>query len=196
MVTHSIALLRVLGLDPDVSAQADSDIFLDVISFIIHQSTAPLISSLSAAHFSHFLSTSPAFWLQIAHRSTCFTAQRCRSAVINGVIQNGVRAIDYLSERGGGGSPEMWLDDAQLAASSFWTNKQGVDDWFFFGSPLSCPALQIAEWEEMQLDEQVNFSNCKIDPAPFQLVEHTSLHKVCLQFDASVWVGVFFQSSS
>lgn len=38
--------------------------------------------------------------------------------------------------------------------------------------------LQIAEWEEMQLDEQVNFNNCKIDPAPFQLVERTSLHKV------------------
>lgn len=40
--------------------------------------------------------------------------------------------------------------------------------------------MQIAEWEEMQLDEQVNFNNCKIDPAPFQLVERTSLHKVRL----------------
>ncbi|XP_028650819.1 chloride channel protein 2c isoform X4 [Erpetoichthys calabaricus] len=37
--------------------------------------------------------------------------------------------------------------------------------------------LEIAEWEEMQLEEQVNFNNCKIDPAPFQLVERTSLHK-------------------
>ncbi|XP_072546967.1 chloride channel protein 2-like isoform X2 [Salminus brasiliensis] len=36
---------------------------------------------------------------------------------------------------------------------------------------------EIAEWEELQLDEQVNFNNCKIDPAPFQLVERTSLHK-------------------
>ncbi|XP_038549337.1 chloride channel protein 2c isoform X2 [Micropterus salmoides] len=36
---------------------------------------------------------------------------------------------------------------------------------------------EITEWEEMQLDEQVNFNNCKIDPAPFQLVERTSLHK-------------------
>uniref|UniRef100_A0A8C4FD02 Chloride channel 2c n=2 Tax=Dicentrarchus labrax TaxID=13489 RepID=A0A8C4FD02_DICLA len=43
-------------------------------------------------------------------------------------------------------------------------------------SPPLC-VLQIAEWEEMQLDEQVNFNNCKIDPAPFQLVERTSLHK-------------------
>lgn len=36
---------------------------------------------------------------------------------------------------------------------------------------------EIAEWEEIQLDEQINFDNCKIDPAPFQLVERTSLHK-------------------
>ncbi|XP_075877499.1 chloride channel protein 2-like isoform X2 [Nelusetta ayraudi] len=36
---------------------------------------------------------------------------------------------------------------------------------------------EIAEWEEQQLDEQVDFKNCKIDPAPFQLVEQTSLHK-------------------
>uniref|UniRef100_A0A8C2EMS4 Chloride channel, voltage-sensitive 2a n=1 Tax=Cyprinus carpio TaxID=7962 RepID=A0A8C2EMS4_CYPCA len=37
--------------------------------------------------------------------------------------------------------------------------------------------FQIAEWEEQQLEEAVNFNNCKIDPAPFQLVERTSLHK-------------------
>ncbi|XP_068073938.2 chloride channel protein 2b isoform X5 [Danio rerio] len=36
---------------------------------------------------------------------------------------------------------------------------------------------EIEEWEEQQLDEQVNFNSCKIDPAPFQLVERTSLHK-------------------
>ncbi|XP_056246699.1 chloride channel protein 2a isoform X4 [Seriola aureovittata] len=36
---------------------------------------------------------------------------------------------------------------------------------------------EIAEWEEKQLDEPVDFKNCKIDPAPFQLVEQTSLHK-------------------
>ncbi|XP_063741804.1 chloride channel protein 2a isoform X1 [Eleginops maclovinus] len=35
----------------------------------------------------------------------------------------------------------------------------------------------IAEWEEQQLDKPVDFKNCKIDPAPFQLVEQTSLHK-------------------
>lgn len=45
---------------------------------------------------------------------------------------------------------------------------------------LDACLLQIAEWEEMQLSEQVNFNNCKIDPAPFQLVERTSLHKVWL----------------
>ncbi|KAM7013968.1 chloride channel protein 2 isoform 1-T1 [Passerculus sandwichensis] len=36
---------------------------------------------------------------------------------------------------------------------------------------------EILEWEEVQLDQLVDFSSAKIDPAPFQLVEHTSLHK-------------------
>uniref|UniRef100_A0A8C7WGQ6 Chloride voltage-gated channel 2 n=1 Tax=Oncorhynchus mykiss TaxID=8022 RepID=A0A8C7WGQ6_ONCMY len=44
-------------------------------------------------------------------------------------------------------------------------------------NPLELIDASIAEWEENQLDEQVNFDNCKIDPAPFQLVERTSLHK-------------------
>uniref|UniRef100_A0A674MV65 Chloride channel 2c n=1 Tax=Takifugu rubripes TaxID=31033 RepID=A0A674MV65_TAKRU len=48
---------------------------------------------------------------------------------------------------------------------------------FIFFSLRFFPAMPIAEWEEMQLDEQVNFDDCKIDPAPFQLVERTSLHK-------------------
>nr|XP_009680537.1 PREDICTED: chloride channel protein 2-like [Struthio camelus australis] len=38
-------------------------------------------------------------------------------------------------------------------------------------------APQVLEWEEQQLDQPVDFSSAKIDPAPFQLVEHTSLHK-------------------
>ncbi|XP_019388354.1 PREDICTED: chloride channel protein 2 isoform X1 [Crocodylus porosus] len=36
---------------------------------------------------------------------------------------------------------------------------------------------EIREWEEQQLEQLVNFNNSKIDPAPFQLVERTSLHK-------------------
>ncbi|XP_074859754.1 chloride channel protein 2 [Carettochelys insculpta] len=36
---------------------------------------------------------------------------------------------------------------------------------------------EILEWEEKQLDQLVNFNNSKIDPAPVQLVERTSLHK-------------------
>lgn len=45
---------------------------------------------------------------------------------------------------------------------------------------LPCPMAppQILEWEEQQLDQVADFSSAKIDPAPFQLVEHTSLHKV------------------
>ncbi|XP_038671572.1 chloride channel protein 2c isoform X4 [Scyliorhinus canicula] len=43
-------------------------------------------------------------------------------------------------------------------------------------------ASEIAEWEDKQFEEQVDFNNCKIDPAPFQLVEWTSLHKTHTMF--------------
>ncbi|XP_059369762.1 chloride channel protein 2-like isoform X2 [Carassius carassius] len=47
---------------------------------------------------------------------------------------------------------------------------------------------EIEEWEEQQLDEQVNFNSCKIDPAPFQLVERTSLHKLRKAIEGSMTV--------
>ncbi len=34
------------------------------------------------------------------------------------------------------------------------------------------------EWEANEMFKVVEFKNHMIDPAPFQLVEHTSLHKV------------------
>lgn len=40
------------------------------------------------------------------------------------------------------------------------------------------PVPQILDWEEQQLEQNVDFSSAQIDPAPFQLVERTSLHKV------------------
>ncbi|NWY12100.1 CLCN2 protein, partial [Aphelocoma coerulescens] len=49
-----------------------------------------------------------------------------------------------------------------------------------YPSPCAMASPQILEWEEQQLDQLVDFSSAKIDPAPFQLVEHTSLHKVRL----------------
>uniref|UniRef100_A0A670Z397 Chloride channel protein 2 n=1 Tax=Pseudonaja textilis TaxID=8673 RepID=A0A670Z397_PSETE len=50
---------------------------------------------------------------------------------------------------------------------------------FFFTRPHNPlrSGIWVMEWEERQLDQLVNFNNCKIDPAPFQLVERTSLHK-------------------
>uniref|UniRef100_A0A667ZC32 Chloride channel protein 2 n=1 Tax=Myripristis murdjan TaxID=586833 RepID=A0A667ZC32_9TELE len=44
-------------------------------------------------------------------------------------------------------------------------------------SAISDTETPNTEWEEQQLDMPVDFKNCKIDPAPFQLVERTSLHK-------------------
>uniref|UniRef100_A0A8D2IZH0 Chloride voltage-gated channel 1 n=1 Tax=Varanus komodoensis TaxID=61221 RepID=A0A8D2IZH0_VARKO len=36
---------------------------------------------------------------------------------------------------------------------------------------------QIEAWEQEELDKEVCFDSCRIDPSPFQLVERTSLHK-------------------
>ncbi|XP_072036571.1 chloride channel protein 2-like isoform X2 [Amphiura filiformis] len=38
------------------------------------------------------------------------------------------------------------------------------------------------EWEAEQLAKQLNFTDCHVDPAPFQLVERTSLHKIHSMF--------------
>ena len=35
------------------------------------------------------------------------------------------------------------------------------------------------EWEEQEMANDVDFFKCHIDPAPFQLVEKSSLLKVC-----------------
>ncbi|XP_054858564.1 chloride channel protein 1 [Eublepharis macularius] len=36
---------------------------------------------------------------------------------------------------------------------------------------------EIEAWEEQELEKEVCFDSCRIDPSPFQLVERTSLHK-------------------
>ena len=36
------------------------------------------------------------------------------------------------------------------------------------------------EWEEREMANEVDFLNCHIDPAPFQLVEKSSLLKVSI----------------
>uniref|UniRef100_A0A674PFE4 Chloride channel 2c n=1 Tax=Takifugu rubripes TaxID=31033 RepID=A0A674PFE4_TAKRU len=71
-------------------------------------------------------------------------------------------------------------DENQRASQEWeWSCNLSFKSMLFMFSSLLLRILflQIAEWEEMQLDEQVNFDDCKIDPAPFQLVERTSLHK-------------------
>lgn len=96
-------------------------IFLDMISFIIHPSTAPLISSLSASHSSHFLPLSLLFFLSgslVVHLSyvchvvssryvslprslfTFLTIRCCRLCMIYRVIQRGAWSFDCLSEGG------------------------------------------------------------------------------------------------
>lgn len=53
--------------------------------------------------------------------------------------------------------------------------------FFYFQSVIRVCDLSIdqqMEWEEQQMKDQVDFSSVRIDPAPFQLVERTSLLKV------------------
>lgn len=52
-------------------------------------------------------------------------------------------------------------------------------------SPSSSLYLQYIEWENEILDKEVDYDLCQIDPAPFQLVERTSLLKV-LTFTVSI----------
>ncbi|XP_050299927.1 chloride channel protein 2-like isoform X2 [Anthonomus grandis grandis] len=40
------------------------------------------------------------------------------------------------------------------------------------------PKQEQLEWEQKQLSEEIDFADCQVDPAPFQLVERTSLLKV------------------
>ena len=41
---------------------------------------------------------------------------------------------------------------------------------------------ELNEWEESEMQKPINFKQCHVDPAPFQLVERTSLLKVHSMF--------------
>ena len=47
------------------------------------------------------------------------------------------------------------------------------------------------EWEEQEMEREVDFKKCHIDPAPFQLVEKTSLLKVHSLFHLSYQHSAF-----
>uniref|UniRef100_A0A3Q0STJ4 Chloride voltage-gated channel 2 n=1 Tax=Amphilophus citrinellus TaxID=61819 RepID=A0A3Q0STJ4_AMPCI len=89
------------------------------------------------------------------------------------------RRLQYIRERAAEEKKRLSIvsNSASDDNSNQRTTKVLLCCWQTFSTPQNLCDLQIAEWEERQLDEQVNFNNCKIDPAPFQLVERTSLHK-------------------
>uniref|UniRef100_A0A8C8IXG4 Chloride channel protein n=1 Tax=Oncorhynchus tshawytscha TaxID=74940 RepID=A0A8C8IXG4_ONCTS len=74
-------------------------------------------------------------------------------------------------------SPPCTHTHSYTSNSSNTSARHGVRFLVSVAEVILNPLPQIAEWEEQQLDEPVDFNNCKIDPAPFQLVERTSLHK-------------------
>uniref|UniRef100_A0A4W5L0U7 Chloride voltage-gated channel 2 n=1 Tax=Hucho hucho TaxID=62062 RepID=A0A4W5L0U7_9TELE len=70
-----------------------------------------------------------------------------------------------------------YLRDRATAEKSVVSHPSSKDGSTMGNQEVHFQVNKIAEWEENQLDEQVNFDNCMIDPAPIQLVERTSLHK-------------------
>ena len=55
---------------------------------------------------------------------------------------------------------------------------------------LDMTSEEQKEWEQEEMEKPVNFSDVRIDPAPLQLVEKCSLHKVHSQFSL---LGTFSQ---
>lgn len=55
---------------------------------------------------------------------------------------------------------------------------QGSNTADYCKSDSSSFLCQIDAWEQEELNKNVCFDSCRIDPSPFQLVERTSLHKV------------------
>uniref|UniRef100_A0A8C8RZ99 Chloride voltage-gated channel 1 n=1 Tax=Pelusios castaneus TaxID=367368 RepID=A0A8C8RZ99_9SAUR len=61
----------------------------------------------------------------------------------------------------------------RLVWPGVWAGRSaGHCDVWFPSSPC-----QILVWEQEELNKEVCFDSCRIDPSPFQLVERTSLHK-------------------
>ncbi|XP_075274340.1 chloride channel protein 2 isoform X2 [Opisthocomus hoazin] len=74
--------------------------------------------------------------------------------------------------------PAGTADHTGIALKSLFcasTSAEPTEEEMDLGEKMS--PSEILDWEEQQLDQPVDFSSAKIDPAPFQLVEHTSLHK-------------------
>ena len=60
--------------------------------------------------------------------------------------------------------------------------KQGGEYYEYMDMTLE----EQQEWEEREMANQVDFLNCHIDPAPFQLVEKSSLLKVRYQLSSNI----------
>ena len=60
--------------------------------------------------------------------------------------------------------------------------KQGGEYYEYMDMTLE----EQQEWEEREMANQVDFLNCHIDPAPFQLVEKSSLLKVRYQLSSII----------
>ncbi|OWK58040.1 Chloride channel protein 2 [Lonchura striata] len=87
-------------------------------------------------------------------------------------------ALKRVSSSPADSPPAGSTDHAGIALKSLFcanATTETTEEEMILGDKMT--PTEILEWEEQQLDQLVDFSSAKIDPAPFQLVEHTSLHK-------------------
>uniref|UniRef100_M4A0Y1 Chloride channel 2c n=1 Tax=Xiphophorus maculatus TaxID=8083 RepID=M4A0Y1_XIPMA len=133
--------------------------------------------------------------LMLGHLKTLALVESAESMILLGSIERAQlqsllsqqlsrsRRMEYIRERAAAEKKCLSdvsnsdSEDGRQQSTSLFLSSFCFKFLLIISDPPNLCGLQIAEWEERQLDEQVDFNNCKIDPAPFQLVERTSLHK-------------------
>uniref|UniRef100_A0A452IHX3 Uncharacterized protein n=1 Tax=Gopherus agassizii TaxID=38772 RepID=A0A452IHX3_9SAUR len=68
-------------------------------------------------------------------------------------------------------------EEGQTAAVDWGGLECGLGAVLVTVSVIPSSLCQIDAWEQEELNKEVCFDSCRIDPSPFQLVERTSLHK-------------------
>ncbi|XP_055369759.1 chloride channel protein 2-like [Betta splendens] len=123
--------------------------------------------NVASSQYSNQEEASQGACIQISNEESSFSPVRPISqGKISPVVEQGIEI------------PTGPHDNSDFTLKNLFCTSQDSDDLEDDGDVKDTMTIkEIAEWEEKQLNEQINFNNCRIDPAPFQLMERTSLHK-------------------
>ncbi|KAG5885475.1 hypothetical protein JTB14_005066 [Gonioctena quinquepunctata] len=156
---------------PDMFQKQASDNHLDqpaynpVFGSVPKKSILKKTNSFTLKGFTPFFSTSPG---STPYTTVTGAETRIRSA-FEAIFRKSAQLQDVESNAGMQGSSSQIVPMSPIAAKKVQLPSERVCDM--------SPEDQI-KWEEEQMQLSVDFSTCHIDPAPFQLVERTSLLKV------------------